>query len=77
MSMNNVKKTELLAPAGNPEKLKIAVLYGADAEIGLGGVSKNTLQRQFTDLEGWTNQYIAARADEVILMISGIPVKIK
>lgn len=46
-------------------------------EIGLGGVSENTLQRQFTDLEGWTNQYIAARADEVILMISGIPVKIK
>ena len=46
-------------------------------EIGLGGVSENTLQRRFTDLEGWTNQYIAARADEVILMISGIPVKIK
>ena len=46
-------------------------------EIGLGGVSENTLQRRFTDLEGWTNQYIAARADEVVLMISGIPVKIK
>ena len=46
-------------------------------EIGLGGVSENALQRRFTDLEGWTNQYIAARADEVILMISGIPVKIK
>jgi adenosylcobinamide kinase/adenosylcobinamide-phosphate guanylyltransferase len=46
-------------------------------EIGLGGVSTNALQRRFTDLQGWMNQYIAARADEVILMVSGIPVKIK
>ncbi len=46
-------------------------------EIGLGGVSDNALQRQFTDLQGWMNQYIAQKADEVILMVSGIPVKIK
>ena len=46
-------------------------------EIGLGGVSANALQRRFTDLQGWMNQYIAAHADEVILMVSGIPVKIK
>ena len=46
-------------------------------EIGLGGVSENALQRRFTDLQGWMNQYIATRADEVILMVSGIPVKIK
>ena len=46
-------------------------------EIGSGGVSENALQRQFTDLEGWMNQYIASKADEVILMVSGIPVKIK
>lgn len=46
-------------------------------EIGSGGVSTNALQRSFTDLQGWTNQYVASRADEVILMVSGIPVKIK
>lgn len=46
-------------------------------EIGSGGVSENPLQRKFTDLQGWMNQYIAARADEVILMVSGIAVKIK
>jgi adenosylcobinamide kinase/adenosylcobinamide-phosphate guanylyltransferase len=45
-------------------------------EIGLGGISENALQRRFTDLQGMMNQYIAARADEVILMISGIPVKL-
>ena len=46
-------------------------------EIGLGGVSTNQLQRKFTDLQGWMNQYIAQKADEVILMVSGIPVKVK
>ena len=46
-------------------------------EIGMGGVSANALQRRFTDLQGWVNQYIASKADEVTLMVSGIPVKIK
>lgn len=46
-------------------------------EIGSGGVSPDAIQRRFTDLEGWMNQYVAAKADEVILMVSGIPVKIK
>jgi len=46
-------------------------------EIGSGGTSDNAVQRHFTDLEGWMNQYIAARADEVYLMVSGIAVRIK
>ncbi len=46
-------------------------------EIGMGGISANALQRRFTDLQGWVNQYIAGRADEVTLMVSGIPVKIR
>ena len=46
-------------------------------EIGMGGVSDNEVQRKFTDLQGWMNQYAASRADEVILMVTGIPVKIK
>lgn len=46
-------------------------------EIGMGGTSDNEIQRRFTDLQGWMNQYAAARADEVVLMVSGIPVKIK
>ena len=46
-------------------------------EIGMGGVSPNAVQRRFTDLLGWLNQFVASQADEVILMVSGIPVKIK
>lgn len=46
-------------------------------EIGSGGVSDNAVQRRFTDLQGWMNQYVASRADEVVLMVSGVAVKIK
>lgn len=46
-------------------------------EIGSGGTSTNAVQRRFTDMLGWMNQYVASHADEVILMVSGIPVKVK
>ena len=46
-------------------------------EIGMGGVSENAIQRKFTDLQGWMNQYVASKADEVILMVSGIPMRVK
>ncbi|MBO7419328.1 MAG: bifunctional adenosylcobinamide kinase/adenosylcobinamide-phosphate guanylyltransferase [Bacteroidaceae bacterium] len=46
-------------------------------EIGMGGTSTNDIQRRFTDLQGWFNQFVASHADEVVLMVSGIPVKIK
>ena len=46
-------------------------------EIGSGGVSQNAVQRKFTNLQGWMNQYIASKADEVILMVSGIAVRVK
>ena len=46
-------------------------------EIGLGGMPENDIQRKFTDLQGWMNQHIAQKADELILMVSGIPMKVK
>ena len=46
-------------------------------EIGLGGVSENEIQRKFTDVQGFANQYVASKADEVIFMVCGIPMKIK
>lgn len=46
-------------------------------EVGMGGVSTDEIQRKFTDLQGWFNQYIASKADKVILMVSGIPVVVK
>lgn len=54
-----------------------AVYIFVTNEIGLGGVAGNALQRSFTDLQGYANQYIASKADEVYFMISGIPLKVK
>lgn len=54
-----------------------AVFIFVTNEIGLGGISANPLQRKFTDLLGWANQFIAKTADEMILMVSGIPIYIK
>ena len=54
-----------------------ATLIFVTNEIGAGGVSTDVIQRRFTDLQGWMNQYVAQKADEVILMVCGIPVKIK
>ena len=46
-------------------------------EIGMGGVPIDPVQRKFTDLQGWMNQFIASNADEVFLMVSGIPIEVK
>ena len=65
-------------------KAELERLFAQDAhfilvtnEIGLGGVPMDAVQRRFTDLQGWINQYIAARADRVTLMVCGIPVPVK
>ncbi|HEY4290035.1 MAG TPA: bifunctional adenosylcobinamide kinase/adenosylcobinamide-phosphate guanylyltransferase [Puia sp.] len=46
-------------------------------EIGMGLHADTENGRKFTDLHGWINQYIAARANRVIFMISGIPLTVK
>ncbi|HTI91521.1 MAG TPA: bifunctional adenosylcobinamide kinase/adenosylcobinamide-phosphate guanylyltransferase [Puia sp.] len=46
-------------------------------EIGMGLHADTESGRKFTDLHGWINQYIAARANRVIFMISGIPLTVK
>ncbi|BDX39672.1 adenosylcobinamide kinase/adenosylcobinamide phosphate guanyltransferase [Tenuifilaceae bacterium CYCD] len=46
-------------------------------ELGMGVIPENKEARQFADLQGWVNQFIASQADEVILMVSGIPLKVK
>lgn len=46
-------------------------------EVGMGIVPDNSLARTYRDQLGYVNQRMAARADEVYLLVSGIPVKIK
>jgi adenosylcobinamide kinase/adenosylcobinamide-phosphate guanylyltransferase len=46
-------------------------------EIGMGVHAETHIGRKFTELQGWMNQYIAQKAETVVLMVSGIPVVIK
>lgn len=45
-------------------------------EIGMGVHAETEISRKFVELQGWMNQYIAAKAENIVLMISGIPMKI-
>ena len=42
-------------------------------EVGWGIVPDNPLVRKFRDLAGWTNQRVVQAANEVILMVAGMP----
>ena len=46
-------------------------------EVGMGLVPDNTLGRVYRDILGRANSIIADKADEVFIMVSGIPLKIK
>jgi adenosylcobinamide kinase / adenosylcobinamide-phosphate guanylyltransferase len=46
-------------------------------EVGLGIIPADRVSRLYRDLLGRANRMLAARADEVLLMVAGIPVAIK
>jgi adenosylcobinamide kinase/adenosylcobinamide-phosphate guanylyltransferase len=46
-------------------------------EVGMGIVPADALTRRFRDLAGMANQKIAAIADTVVFMVSGIPILLK
>lgn len=72
LSLEEAKK-EFLSIA-NQENITLIIVTN---EIGMGVHAETHIGRKFTELQGWMNQFIASKADEVILMVSGIPVKIK
>jgi adenosylcobinamide kinase/adenosylcobinamide-phosphate guanylyltransferase len=46
-------------------------------EVGAGIVPENALARAFRDAAGLLNQRIAAVADEVVLVVAGLPLVLK
>ncbi|MCW3173218.1 bifunctional adenosylcobinamide kinase/adenosylcobinamide-phosphate guanylyltransferase [Shewanella subflava] len=46
-------------------------------EVGSGIVPMGELSREFVDQAGWLNQAIAALADEVSLVVAGLPLRLK
>lgn len=52
-------------------------LFIISNEVGMGIVPENELAREFRDMAGLLNQRVAEISDEVYLVVTGIPVKIK
>lgn len=46
-------------------------------EVGMGIVPENPLAREYRDLAGRVNQQTASRCDEVVWLVSGVPVWVK
>jgi len=55
----------------------VRVLYIVSNEVGMGIVPENEMARRFRDMAGMLNQKVAEISDEVYLLITGIPMKIK
>ncbi|ANE46364.1 hypothetical protein SY83_08820 [Paenibacillus swuensis] len=54
-----------------------AAVFIVTDEVGWGGVAMNPLGRWFQDVIGDANQQLAAEADEVFAVISGLPLRLK
>lgn len=72
LSLEEAKKEFLLI--ANQENTTLIIVTN---EIGMGVHAATEIGRKFTELQGWMNQFLASNANEVVLMVSGIPVKIK
>jgi len=63
-------------------RLAVAVENGVNlivvsSEVGMGIVPEYPLGRQFRDIAGKVNQELAARADQVYLVVAGLPLELK
>ena len=54
-----------------------AVFIIVSNEVGLGIVPENKLARYYRDYLGRANQLLAQKADEVYLLVAGLPVELK
>ena len=76
-SYNNEKSIEIAKAEWDALIRQNFTLIAVSNEIGMGGHGPTEAQRNFTSLQGWMNQYIAAMADKAYLMVSGIPLVLK
>ncbi|PZQ79470.1 MAG: bifunctional adenosylcobinamide kinase/adenosylcobinamide-phosphate guanylyltransferase [Ancylobacter novellus] len=70
LAMESAALVEALAAHHGP-------VVAVSNETGLGIVPDNALARRFRDAQGRLNQMVAARADTVIFMVAGLPMKVK
>jgi adenosylcobinamide kinase / adenosylcobinamide-phosphate guanylyltransferase len=58
------------------DRTKVPVFLVAN-EVGLGIVPENALARRFRDAAGRLHQRLAAQADDVLMMVAGLPLSMK
>ncbi len=76
-NLSSMENTVMAAVDGILNTDYQGILIIVSNELGMGLVPENSLARFFRDMAGWANQRIAACADEVYFMVSGIPMRIK
>ncbi|MTI31003.1 bifunctional adenosylcobinamide kinase/adenosylcobinamide-phosphate guanylyltransferase [Xanthovirga aplysinae] len=77
-TQNNRDESLRLAKESLNRLLKIdATFIIISNEIGMGLHAQTHVGRKFTELQGWMNQYIAAKADYAVFMVSGLPLELK
>ncbi len=69
-----LEEMEVLAQSARDCKAHVIVVAN---ELGQGLVPTYALGRTYRDVAGWANQILAGAADEVYLVIAGIPVELK
>jgi adenosylcobinamide kinase/adenosylcobinamide-phosphate guanylyltransferase len=72
-----LKKEALMSGLIDALREPLADIYIVSNEIGMGIVPESPTTREFRDMAGRLNQMIASISDEVYLVVSGIPIKIK
>ncbi|MGE4158299.1 MAG: bifunctional adenosylcobinamide kinase/adenosylcobinamide-phosphate guanylyltransferase [Planctomycetota bacterium] len=77
MLVEGCGEKEILTEVGSIFEKPSHPLFVVTNEVGLGIVPGDPLSRQFREIAGRANRLAAAQADEVILMVSGLPVRIK
>lgn len=82
LSMDRIEQIEagirgqmarLVEQARRQERTVILV----SGEVGMSLVPVYRMGRVFTDILGRVNQYLAAQSDEVVFMVSGLPMQVK
>ncbi len=69
-----LRELESVIKEAQENKLELIMVTN---EVGLGLVPTYKLGREYRDISGKANQYLAGKADEVYLLSAGLPIEIK
>ena len=75
--LNGIDMMEATASLDGALNARAAPTILVANEVGLGIVPDNALARAFRDAAGQLNQHLAARAERVVFLVAGLPMRVK